>query len=226
MLAAIEAHAAAHPDSFGATIAEVQRTVPPPRRAAAGAALEALIADKAVVRLGQLVHLPGYAVTLGLEEANLWHEIAAVMRPAALDPPRLSSLAERLRLTEDEIKPLLEKLARMGELLRVSKVYFILPGFVADLALHAERCARAHADQILTVGQFREATGISRHATMPVLEFFDRLGFTRRHQDGRRIRVAPDTIFPAASSKGAGWCSVGSDAISAHPVDPASASFR
>ena len=195
VLAALAAHAAAHPDSFGATLLEVQRTVPPPRRAAFAAALDALVAQKAVVRLGQLVHLPGYTITLSLEEENLWHEIAEVLRPAALDPPRLSTVAERLRLTEDEIKPLLEKLARMGELRRVSKVYFVLPDVVAALAGHAQTCAQAHPDAILTVGQFREATTISRHATMPVLEFFDRVGFTRRHQDGRRIRVAPETIF-------------------------------
>ena len=197
VLAALAAHAAAHPDSFGATVAEVGRAVPPPRRPAAAAALDALIADGAVARFGQLVHLAGHTVTLSLEEENLWNEVAAVLRPAALDPPRLSAIAERLRLTEEEIKPLLEKLARMGELRRASKVYFILPDVVAELAVHAHACAQAHPEGILTVGQFREATGISRHATMPVLEFFDRLGFTRRHQDGRRIRVAPETIFEA-----------------------------
>ncbi len=195
VLAALAAHAAAHPDSFGATMAEVGRTVPPPRRSAVAAALDSLISDKAVARFGQLVHLAGYTVTLSLDEENLWHEIAGVLRAAALDPPRLSTIAERLRLTEDEIKPLLEKLARMGELRRASKVYFILPEVVAELAVRAQACARAHPEGILTVGQFREATGISRHATMPVLEFFDRLGFTRRHQDGRRIRVEPATIF-------------------------------
>ena len=204
VLAALAAHAAAHPDSFGATIAELQRSVPPPRRSALAAALDALIADAAVVRFGQLLHLAGHAVTLSLDEANLWHEIAQVLRPAALDPPRLSALAERLRLAEEEIKPLLEKLARMGELRRVSKVYFVLPDVVAALAVNAQACAQAHPDAILTVGQFREATGISRHATMPVLEFFDRVGFTRRHQDGRRIRVEPDTIFaPAGKSEAA-----------------------
>ena len=195
VLAALADHAAAHPDSFGATMAEVQRSVPPPRRTAMAAALDALIADKAVMRFGQLVHLPGHAVTLSLEEQDLWHEVAGVLRSAALDPPRLSAIAERLRLTEDEIKPLLEKLARMGELRRLSKVYFILPEVVAELAERAHTCAQAHPERILTVGQFREATAISRHAVMPLLEFFDRVGFTRRHQDGRRIRVEPGTIF-------------------------------
>ena len=69
--------------------------------------------------------------------------------------------------------------------------------FVDWLAAAGQSCAEQHENKILTVGQFREATGISRHAVMPVLEFFDRVGFTTRHQDGRRIRVPPETIFTA-----------------------------
>ena len=199
VIAALEAYQAKHPDSFGATVVEVLRNAAPARRPAIAAALDTLIADKAVVRFGQLIHLPGHAVTLTLEEENLWHEVGGVLMRAALDPPRTGFLAETMRLQEEELKPLLEKLARMGKLRRVSKGYFVLPDVAARLAIAAQGCAMEHAEKILTVGQFREATGISRHATMPMLEFFDRVGFTMRHQDGRRIRVAPETIFEEAA---------------------------
>ena len=195
VIAALKAYQDKHPDSFGATFVEVLRSALPARRPAMAAALDTLIADKAVVRFGQLVHLPGHAVTLTLEEENLWHEIGGALAGAALDPPRIGMLAERMRLQEEDLKPLLEKLARMGKLRRVSKGYFVLPEVAGRLAVAAQGCALAHAEKILTVGQFREATGISRHATMPVLEFFDRVGFTIRHQDGRRVRVSPETIF-------------------------------
>ena len=195
VIVALEAYQAEHPDSFGATVVEVLRGVPPARRPAMAAALDTLIADGAVARFGQLVHLPGHAVTLTLDEENRWHEIAATLTGAALDPPRIAVLAEAVRLTEEDLKPLLEKLARMGRLRRVSKGYFVLPEIAGRLANAAQGCAMSHGEKILTVGQFREATGISRHATMPVLEFFDRVGFTSRYRDGRRIRVSPDTIF-------------------------------
>ncbi len=195
IIGVLEASQVERPDSFGATVAEVLRGASPARRPARTAALDALIADRAVVRFGQLVHLPGHAVTLTLEEENLWHEVGGVLTAAALDPPRLAVLADAVRVSEEELKPLLEKLARMGRLRRVSKGYFVLPGIAARLASEAQGCAQRHPETILTVGHFREATGISRHATMPVLEFFDRVGFTSRHRDGRRIRVSPDTIF-------------------------------
>lgn len=195
VVAALETYQEKNPDSFGATMIEVLRTVAPAARPAHAAALEQLIAEKAVVRFGQLVHLPGHAVKLSLEEENIWFETAQAMRGRGLDPPRLAVIAEMLKLDEAQIKPLFEKLGRMGELTRVSKVYFVLPEIVAKLAVTGRDCAERHEAKILTVGQFREATGISRHAVMPVLEFFDRVGFTSRHQDGRRIRVSPETIF-------------------------------
>ena len=195
VVASLEAHQVKHPDSFGATVVEVLRAGPTATRPAMAAALDAMIADRAVERFGQLVHLPGHAVTLTLDEENLWFEVGRIMQPAGLDPPRMTTIVERLRLTDEEVKPLLEKLGRMGRLRRVSKAYFVLPEVVGKLAEAAQGCATAHPEHILTVGQFREATGISRHATMPVLEFFDRVGYTSRHQDGRRIRVEPGTIF-------------------------------
>ncbi len=93
------------------------------------------------------------------------------------------------------MKPLLEKLARMGRLRRASKVYFVLPDVARRLAAAAAACAVAHEQEILTVGQFREATGISRNATMPVLEFFDRLGLTTRIKEGRRLRGTVAAVF-------------------------------
>ena len=202
MFGALRRYGEDHPDSFGATAAELLRPFPAAWRPALSAVLDALLADKAAVRFGQLLQLPGHEVTLSLEEDNLWGEAAGAMRTRGFDPPRLSLVAEALRLSEDEIRPLLEKLARMGALIRVSKAYFVLPGVVAHLASVGSTCAEHHAERILTVGQFREATAISRHATMPVLEFFDRVGFTRRHQDGRRIRVEPSTIFGSCDTVG------------------------
>ena len=195
LLAAIAAYQDKHAHSFGATTAEILRSMPVRSRPALAAAMDTLIADKAIVRFGQLLHLPGHAIELTSDEENLWHEIALFLKARNIDPPRLALIAEGLRLEEDSIRPLLEKLARMGRLTRVSKTYFVLPAIVARLAMAGEVCAGAHERAILTVGHFREATEISRNATMPVLEFFDRIGFTARHQDGRQIRMPAASIF-------------------------------
>jgi len=55
------------------------------------------------------------------------------------------------------------------------------------LAEKARLAAAAHPQAILTVGRFRETTGISRNLTMPVLEYFDSRGLTTRVTDGRIV---------------------------------------
>ena len=49
------------------------------------------------------------------------------------------------------------------------------------------------------MGRFRDATGINRNAVMPVLEFFDRAGFTTRRPDGRALRADRVGIFEGGS---------------------------
>ena len=195
VLAALDAYQAKNPDSFGATTIEVLRTVPVLDRPGIAVALDELVADRAVVRLGQLLHLPGHEVKLSPDEENLWFEIGRYLNAQGIDPPRLALVCEAQRLQEAEVKPLLEKLARMGKLRRASKAYFLLPDVVTRLAVAARACAEAHPETILTVGQFREATGIGRNATMPVLEFFDRVGLTTRFKDGRRMRGSVEAIL-------------------------------
>ncbi len=194
-LAALDAYQNRNPDSFGATAIEILRSVPVLERPALSAALDDLVGEKAVVRFGQVLHLPGHEVKLSLDEENLWFEIEPYLVAQGIDPPRLALICEALRFEEDEVKPLLEKLGRMGKLRRASKVYFVLPEVARRLAEAAAGCAAAHEQAILTVGQFREATGISRNATMPMLEFFDRLGLTTRFKDGRKMRGTVDAIF-------------------------------
>ena len=59
----------------------------------------------------------------------------------------------------------------------------------------AEKVAAEHPEGLLTVGNFREAAGIGRNMTMPVLEHFDAVGFTTRIHEGRRIGGDRRAIF-------------------------------
>ncbi len=93
------------------------------------------------------------------------------------------------------LRPLLDKVGRIGWLRRVSKSYYLPPTLLADLARLAERVAGEHPEGLLTVGRFREAAGIGRNMTMPVLEHFDAVGFTARIEDGRRLRTGWRDLF-------------------------------
>ena len=200
MLAAAADHAAAQPDSAGGTADELVRRLPPALRAAGRAMIKDLIADGALQRFGPLLHLPGHAVLLTLAEENLWAEVQRALRAAGMDQPRVTLLASTLQVQEDELLPLLRKAGRLGRLCRVSPSYFVLPEALSRLAQAAGEVAGASPGGILTVGRFREATGIGRHMTMPLLEFFDKTGFTTRRANGRSVRAERTALFDPAAS--------------------------
>ena len=179
-----------HADSPGASIDELMRLVREPRRRiVAREALKALIECGAVLRYGQLVHLPGHEVKLSDGEEALWMQIEEALRLAGYDQPRVTDLAAKLELQPEALLPLLSKLGQIGRLRRVSKAYFMLPEIVTRLADEAKHSAETHPEHLLTVGRYREATKVSRHMVMPLMEFFDKAGFTRRIKDGRQIRA-------------------------------------
>ena len=195
LLEALARHHERNSDIWGATVEELVDTFPLPLRPAAMEAVKALAEDGETRRTGQLLHLPGREVRLAAADERLWDDIRAVLGAAGLDPPRVTILAERLGLDEEQVRPLLDKLGRIGWLCRASRSYYLLPDVLTRLAAQAQRVAEGNAAGLLTVGQFREATSISRHATMPVLEFFDRVGFTRRVNEGRQIREGWSEVF-------------------------------
>jgi selenocysteine-specific elongation factor len=178
-----------HADSPGASIEELMRlTKEPRRRIVAREALKAQIESGAVLRYGQLVHLPGHEVKLSDGEEALWMQIEEALRAAGYDQPRVNDLAAKLELQPEALLPLLSKLGHIGRLRRVSKAYFMLPEIVTRLADEAKTSAETHPEQLLTVGRYRDVTKVSRHMVMPLMEFFDKAGFTRRIKDGRQIR--------------------------------------
>ncbi len=200
VLAAAANHAAAQPDSAGCAPEELLRRLPAGMRAAGRAALRNLVADGALRRFGPLLHLPGHAVRLSVAEENLWDEVRSVLHDAGMDQPRAALLAERLQVLDGELLPLLRKLAGIGRLCRVSSSYYVLPDALSRLAQAAEAVAQDSPGGILTVGRFREATGIGRNLTMPVLEFFDKVGLTTRRVNGRSIRPGRAALFEGAAA--------------------------
>ncbi|MGI4977378.1 MAG: selenocysteine-specific translation elongation factor [Janthinobacterium lividum] len=184
VLAVLDAHAAARPDSFGLAAADIAAALPQERRPLVPAALGALTAEGALLRLGRLLRPAGHAVRLAPEDEAAWARLEALLRGAGLDPPRLAQLVDGLGIEEAELRPLLDRLARLGRLRAVSRHYYVLPAVLDTLAA----CAwSAGVDGLLTVGPFRAAAGIGRNAAMAVLEFFDHVGFTRRVPEGRRL---------------------------------------
>jgi selenocysteine-specific elongation factor len=159
---------------------------PPPQGLAKGLAreplaelLDELARDGAIVREALGVRLASHRVELGAADAALWNAIAP--RLAALRPPSLAELAAASGIEAKRIEALLSRAARQGRVVRVSKNRFYLPSFLKDLEGIARDLAREQP--AITAAAFRDASGIGRNLSIEVLEYFDRVKFTRRVGD-------------------------------------------
>ncbi len=108
------------------------------------------------------------------------------IRKAGLAPPALRELAGELGAREDELVAALKFLAERGELLPVTADLFYDPEAVA---VARERLGRVlRGGEPATPSRLREALGVSRKYVIPLLEYLDRSGFTRRTPQGRVLK--------------------------------------
>ncbi|MBE7203814.1 MAG: SelB C-terminal domain-containing protein, partial [Parafilimonas terrae] len=186
--AILDATHRSEPDNPGLTVEEIGERLAPAERPALRVALDRSLGGQHIARTGPHFHRPDHVVRLAPREAALYDVVRTVLEEAGLDQPRLADLAARVDREPEALRPHLDKFGRLGWLRRVSGHYYVLPAILAELADRARTVAAAHPQALLTVGRFREATGISRNMTLPLLAYFDARGFTTRVEDGRLVR--------------------------------------
>ncbi len=184
-LASIAAWHARSPDTVGPPEDRILDGVRLPRETIVALAGE-LASEGAIVREALGVRLPSHRVELSAPDMALWKRVQPALEEAGLRAPPLGDLAAVLGLDPRRLEAALSRAARLGMVVRVSKNRFFLPATLRRL----EEIARAEmqAGGALTAAAFRDRSGIGRNVTIEVLEYFDRIRFTRRVGDARIIR--------------------------------------
>ena len=171
------------PLAAGAPIGDVRTVVLDALRAAKAptdlalveTAIDATVASGLVVRSATTVRLAGHRVALDADDVDVQRLLAAIGGDAEATPPTIAEL-ERSGVQRDVI----EAAVAAGLVVRVSKELVFIPEFVA----RAEDIVRSSTEGI-TVSAFREALHTSRKFALPLLEYFDRTGVSRRDGDLR-----------------------------------------
>ncbi|AMM23730.1 selenocysteine-specific translation elongation factor [Variovorax sp. PAMC 28711] len=156
-------------------------------------AVEALLATGALARSGHWLHLPAHAAVLSAAEERLAQKLLPQLADGGFDPPWVRDLAVGSGATEPVVRQTLASLARRGQTWQVVKDLYYPSVTIARLAALARECVAQ--PEGLQAASFRDATGLGRKRAIQLLEFFDRIGFTRRVKDQHLLR--PDTVlFP------------------------------
>ncbi len=146
---------------------------------------EQLLAQGRLVRQGAWLHRPGHRVALTAEDAALAEELLPRIEAGGFDPPWMRDLARELGEPEERVRALLRRLVRQGELFQIVHDLFYHRDQTARLALVV---AELDAGKGVSAAQFRDATGLGRKRAIQILEFFDRIGYTRRLRDRHVLR--------------------------------------
>ncbi|SEJ59242.1 MULTISPECIES: selenocysteine-specific translation elongation factor [unclassified Variovorax] len=152
-------------------------------------ALDALVTRGALVRSGTWLHLPDHAARLDEAEHKLAQKLLPRLADGGFDPPWVRDLAKDCAASEPMVRQTLASLARRGEAFQVVKDLYYPLATVERLAAIARDCL--DGPEGLQASSFRDATGLGRKRAIQLLEFFDRVGLTRRVKDAHLLR--PDT---------------------------------
>ncbi|MCY1261295.1 Selenocysteine-specific elongation factor [compost metagenome] len=175
------------PDELGPDRDRLRRyALPQLERPVFIALLERQLASGAIHSSGPWLHLPDHQVQLGAEDERLKERLWPLLEEGGFDPPWVRDLARETTTDEAAVRLLLRKLARLGLLHQVVRDLFYPESTLRQLASHA---LQLRGDTgIIQAATFRDRIGIGRKRSIQLLEYFDRIGFTRRIGNEHRIR--------------------------------------
>jgi len=162
----------------------VQKLLP---RNADGAMINFLLQDlareKIVAISGDALDIPGRSKTLGGAEGELARMIESRFAEAGLAPPPVSELINERTQKARVIEGVIGFLVKQGTLVRLAEGIYVHRD---ALAAARERIGVRRGDMI-DVGHFKEYFGLSRKIAIPLLEWMDREGVTKRVGDSRKV---------------------------------------
>ncbi|MBT9539417.1 selenocysteine-specific translation elongation factor [Thiobacillus sp.] len=190
----VDALAAEHaraPDMIGVERERLRRmTVPGLPRFAFDALCAELLALGLVAQTRAWLHLPTHGVSVSAADRELFAALRPLLDSAPYNPPRVRDVANATGTPEDSVRQLFKRIARAGELYPVAHDHYYTAAAVAELAAIVRAlgeeadgaCIASLRDRIFDGG------GGGRKVATQILEFFDRIGYTRRVRDDHVLR--------------------------------------
>ena len=175
------------PDMIGVERDRLRRlTLPTLSRAVFDRLTFELLVSNELAQSGSWLHLPGHRAALAATDVDLWRTLKPLLEAEPYNPPRVRDIARATGIAEETVRGLLKRVARVGQAYPVAHDHYFAAEAVADLAARVARlCAR---DGSARAAALRDEIGGGRKVAIHILEFFDRVGYTRRVRDEHALR--------------------------------------
>lgn len=148
------------------------------------ALLRELESSGSLAEEGPLVKVPAHQITLTDSEQEHLDALESHLQSAGLTPPTIKDLKEALSLNESELRQYLQILQYRDKVLRIAEDYY-LHADAKNVLKEKLREYFNNSDE-LSVGDFKNLTGGTRKYAIPLLEYSDQAGWTRREAEVRK----------------------------------------
>jgi selenocysteine-specific elongation factor len=182
ILAALEARQFAHPLEPGMSREELRRAAGGIPAQLLDRCLTQLLADERVSATGAAFCLTGFEPAMNARQQHLAGLLLATLSEARLAAPRLPELPPALR-DDPDLPAVARHLVRQGSVIALAHDHLADPH---ALRAAARALAASFGEQPRqSASRLKEVLGVTRKHLIPVLEYFDRVGVTRRDGDER-----------------------------------------
>jgi selenocysteine-specific elongation factor len=150
------------------------------------AALDELVRAGELAVAGEIVKRAGHSVKLADDEDRARREIEAAFAKAGLAVPATADVLSKIGIDSKRANGVLQILLREKVLVRLTEDLVFHANALAELRKTLAAYKQKRGVRI-GVPDFKELTGVSRKYAIPLLEYLDRNGVTRREGDVRVI---------------------------------------
>jgi selenocysteine-specific elongation factor len=176
------------PDEPGIDRGRLRRMVAPTVADAVWRVLiDELLQRQLVTQSEYWLHLPEHRAILNEHERELAQKLQSALAAGRFDPPWVRDLALKVRVDDDEVRLVLRKCMVQHEVYQVVRDLYYHRDSIRALAQELRSLYRQLGS--VEAADYRDSIGLGRKRTIQVLEFFDRVGYTRRTPRGRVLRA-------------------------------------
>lgn len=153
--------------------------------------LATLERDGKIVAEQDVVRSVSHSQTLTADESAFLERVKSALASAALGPAKIDevirSATAGTTILPARAQKLLPVSVNSGDLVRVSDEFYFSRAVIDDLTEKLRLKAPNLPSRLIDVPAFKDLAGVSRKFAIPLLEYFDRIGITKRAGDKRII---------------------------------------
>jgi selenocysteine-specific elongation factor len=145
----------------------------------------------AIIAKGPYVAHRDFRPALSPEDAELLERLVKEVAAARFDPPAWTGLKTTASLSKQRAKTLADMIKTEPRLVMFEPQHYIAAEAIEAFKETVTKLANESTKGVFKLADVRDALGLSRRAVQPLLEYLDRIGYTKRVGDERMLLERP-----------------------------------